>query len=531
MTEPPRHDSNEQDNPTPDPPEPRATEPGPPSPETPGPGTPGTPSPGTPGPGTPGTPEHETPAPNTPPHLLRYAARTDPGLVRTNNEDSYFVGDRLAVVADGMGGHAAGEVASRLVVDAFTPLNESVAPDTIVNALEVAIHRGNEAIASAVEQHPQLDGMGTTVTAMVFDGAHAGLAHVGDSRAYLYRDQVLHQLTHDDTFVQSLVDEGRITEAQAHDHPQRNLVLRALTGHDLDPSITTREIFPGDRYLLCSDGLSGVVEAELIADALAHPDPEIAVETLVQLALVAGGPDNVTVVVVDVIDTGVVPDPDERPAPSDATVDPSITAPITRITRQMPRVPLPPIPEEPAQPTELLDDLDDDGFPGDEIDDHDEVPGDTGPHADGGGRPPGGRIRAGRIHWWQRTALLIVLLAVIAGMITTAILWSRSQYYVGSHEGTVTVFRGVDGSILGWRLATVEEDSCRGRSDCIPLRLTDLQPAAQFQVQAGIKATSLATAREVIDRLDAQLLPPCPTGAPSLDPYAHIPGVNCREVP
>src|SRR5699024_50253 len=135
--------------------------------------------------------------------------------------------------ADGMGGHAAGDKASRLVVDAFTPLNTQVPTDDLLAGLIAATRAGNKAIADMVEENPEFDGMGTTLTAMLFDGDRAGLAHVGDSRAYLAREGVLHQLTHDDSFVQSLIDEGRITEHQAHEHPQRNLLLRALTGADL----------------------------------------------------------------------------------------------------------------------------------------------------------------------------------------------------------------------------------------------------------------------------------------------------------
>ena len=206
-------------------------------------------------------------------HVLRYAARTDRGLLRANNQDSVFAGDRLLVIADGMGGHAAGDVASRLVVAAFVDLDELPLGSDMVRPLTDATREGNSAIAEMVDENPELDGMGTTLTALLFDGPVVALAHVGDSRAYLYRNGVLHQISHDDTFVQSLVDDGRITADEAAHHPQRSLLLRALNGTEMDPSITMRETSAGDRFLICSDGLSDVVSPEAIADALAGPGP------------------------------------------------------------------------------------------------------------------------------------------------------------------------------------------------------------------------------------------------------------------
>ena len=145
--------------------------------------------------------------------------------------------------------------------------------------------------------------MGTTLTAILFAGSRLGLVHVGDSRAYLLRDGALTQITKDDTFVQSLIDEGRITEEEAHTHPQRSLLLRALTGQDVDPSLTIREARAGDRYLLCSDGLSGVVSDETLADTLrAYRDPRECADRLIELALRGGGPDNITCIVADVLD-------------------------------------------------------------------------------------------------------------------------------------------------------------------------------------------------------------------------------------
>jgi protein phosphatase len=491
-------------------------------------------------------------------HRLHYVARTDRGLIRSTNQDSLFAGDRLLVVAHGMGGHAAGDTASRLVVDAFMPLNaDKPGPDLLRSLLE-ATRTGNASIADMVAEHPDLEGMGTTVTAMLFDGGRAALAHVGDSRAYLYRDGVLHQLTHDDTFVQSLVDDGRITEHQAHEHPQRNLLLRALTGQELDPMLVEREIRVGDRYMLCSDGLSGVIDPESIADALAHPDPEVAADTLIQLALVSGGPDNVTTIVADVLATGGRLDADAVPvgAPAAAHDDPASTNPIARLTREMPRVPLPPIPEEPAAPADVLDEDEDEDEDDESDSDRDIADAATDVAASGGSTATASGLAAGQVrtgtggapaessadgesrsdegdldraprrrdasdvarrHWYRRGAVIVAALVLLGVVITGSTMWVRHQYYVSEQGNVVVVFRGVNGSLLGWRFSTFEETSCAGDTDCTPMKVSDLQPAAQNQVRAGIKVTSLAGARTVVQRLSAQLLPPCPPPGESDD--------------
>lgn len=435
-------------------------------------------------------------------HQLAYAARSDRGLIRSSNQDSVYAGNSLLVVADGMGGHAAGDMASRLVVAAFVPLDSRDSGGDLLRALAKATRQGNTAIAEVVHDNPELDGMGTTVTALLFDGGKLGMAHVGDSRAYLYRDGVLHQLTHDDTFVQSLIDDGRITQDEAAHHPQRSLLLRALNGTDVDPSLTIREVSAGDRYLICSDGLPAVVSAEAIADALANPDPGASADALIQLALVGGGPDNITVIVADVMDTGVGSGLSEARAEADA--DPDATGPIgtvssVRMTQEMPRVPLPPIPEDVPAPAEY-------------------APADEAPEADQADRaddlvgvplsePPAPRSR--RRRGAIVLGLSLVMLAILA--IVGSFVWVRSQYYVGAQEGQVVVFRGVDGSVLGIALSSVQEGSCEpGLNGCLPLKVDDLLPSARTQVVAGIRAGTLDDARQVVNRLAGQMLPPCP---------------------
>jgi protein phosphatase len=260
--------------------------------------------------------------------VLRYAARSDRGLVRANNEDSVYAGARLLALADGMGGHAAGEVASQLVIAALAHLDDDEPGGDLLSKLDPAVpQEGNSAIAAHVEADPELEGMGTTLTAILFDGNRLGLVHIGDSRGYLLREGELTQITKDDTFVQTLVDEGRITAEEAHSHPQRSLIMRALTGHEVEPTLIMREARAGDRYLLCSDGLSDPVSHETILDALHITDVAESADRLIELALRGGGPDNVTVVVADVIDydygqtqpiiAGAVSGDDDQVAPPD----------------------------------------------------------------------------------------------------------------------------------------------------------------------------------------------------------------------
>jgi protein phosphatase len=202
---------------------------------------------------------------------VRYGVRSDIGLHREDNEDAAYAGARLLAVADGMGGHAAGEVASAAVIEALRPLDTQVPAGELLNALDHAVRRANTALRDMVQANPALDGMGTTVTALLWSGSQLGLLHIGDSRAYLVRDGELFQITQDHTLVQSLLDEGKITAEEVASHPQRMLLLRALTGdHSSRPDLQLRQARPGDRYLLSSDGLHAVVPADAIARGPAH---------------------------------------------------------------------------------------------------------------------------------------------------------------------------------------------------------------------------------------------------------------------
>ncbi|PRY36665.1 PP2C family protein-serine/threonine phosphatase [Umezawaea tangerina] len=239
--------------------------------------------------------------------VLNYAARSDPGLVRQNNEDSLYAGARLVAVADGMGGHAAGEVASKVVIGALAPLDDHALSGDPVERLRTAVESGNAAITELTAANPALGSMGTTLTALLFGGEWVASLNIGDSRTYLLRGGELTQVTKDDSFVQFLVDAGHITPEQAKTHPRRSIVLRVLTGESgIEPTMHVRLAQAGDRFLLCSDGLSDVVEFDAIARAMRENDVETCADALIRLALDGGGPDNVTVIVADVVDDGTV---------------------------------------------------------------------------------------------------------------------------------------------------------------------------------------------------------------------------------
>ena len=237
--------------------------------------------------------------------VLRYAVRSDVGLLREGNEDSAYAGPSLLAVADGMGGHAAGEVASSLTIESMAELDAQQPDADMLGELATAVATANMRLQEMIIANPAVEGMGTTLTALFWSDGHAAVCHIGDSRGYLLRDGELYQITHDHTLVQSLVDEGRISADDVSTHPQRSLLLRALDGRSIaEPDLSVHDSQAGDRYLLCSDGLSGVVSDETLRDTLAAlADPEAVTRQLIELALHGGGPDNITCIVADVVDT------------------------------------------------------------------------------------------------------------------------------------------------------------------------------------------------------------------------------------
>jgi serine/threonine protein phosphatase PrpC len=234
---------------------------------------------------------------------LRSAAVSHLGLVRRGNQDSLYAGQWLIAVADGMGGMAAGDVASAIAIEAIRPVDTATDDEALVGALDGAIDVAGERIRAAVAEDTSREGMGTTLTALLLSatGSCLAVAQVGDSRAYLLHDGLLEQMTKDDTYVQLLVDEGVITREQASSHPRRAVVTKAVQGDEVEPAFITLLPRAGDRWLLCSDGLSNVVRDESLAEVLTgRPDLDDCARRLVDLALRAGGPDNISVIVADI---------------------------------------------------------------------------------------------------------------------------------------------------------------------------------------------------------------------------------------
>ena len=231
---------------------------------------------------------------------IRYAAGSDVGRTRDNNEDSAYAGPWLLAVADGMGGHVGGEIASSLAIQVLASVDAEVSQADLVDVVERAVLSANQAIARKVEEEPALQSMGTTCTAMLWSGTHTALAHIGDSRAYMLRDGILYQITEDHTLEKMLTGEDGAAPHLA------NRLVRVLDGRpERKPDLSLREALPGDRYLLCSDGLSGPVNAEALHQVLTgEPDADAAVRALIERANRGGGPDNITVIVVDVVEEG-----------------------------------------------------------------------------------------------------------------------------------------------------------------------------------------------------------------------------------
>jgi serine/threonine protein phosphatase PrpC len=404
--------------------------------------------------------------------VLRYAARSDRGLIRGNNQDSVYAGPRLLAVADGMGGHAAGDVASKVVIAALEHLDDDAPSGDMLQSLRSAVFEGSEHLREVIREAPQLEGMGTTLTAILFAGGRLALCHVGDSRAYLLRDGELSQITHDDTFVQTLIDDGRITPEEANSHPQRSLLLRALNGQEVEPDLSMREARTGDRYLLCSDGLSGVVSEETLADALKDPDPQSTADRLIELALRSGGPDNITVIVADVVEDGGEPvrmDPVVDGAAGDNVgqrqVDPRSAA--GRAALADPTTPPPP-------PTGL----------------------------ESAAGPPPRRRRPLR---WVLVAVALVVVLVGAGIGTYA--WALQHWFVGvdgtGSDAHVAVFRGLPTSPFGVDLFRVDAST--------DLAVADLSPDYRSRVRDGIEATGTDDAQRILATLRDHRLPLCRT--------------------
>lgn len=350
---------------------------------------------------------------------LSWGASTDMGMVRQQNEDSFVAEEGLYVVADGMGGHNAGEVASALAVTAMRAAIKGGVTDAM--RLREVVQAANTAIYTASLDDSAQSGMGTTLTAAVVvpgEEPRFMVANVGDSRTYLFRDGVLSRVSIDHSYVQELVNEGLISEEEARVHPRRNIVTRAL-GIDRSVSVDvfTQVVRTGDRLVLCSDGLvDEVSDADITAVLLQHRDPQLAAESLVMVANAAGGRDNTTVLVVDILDD--VSDPIEVPPSPDRTEPMIAPAPTART--------------------------------------------------------PGRRITVGVALFWSLAVALVLSAITVVGV------YARSGYYLGfDDDGLVTVYRGRVGGVL-WFDPTVDTQTELTRADLPEGVLVDVETNRSF---------------------------------------------------
>lgn len=431
---------------------------------------------------------------------LRFAAGSHDGMIREHNEDSGYAGPRLLAVADGMGGQAAGEVASSEVISTIVQLDEDIPGSDLLTSLGNAVQRANDQLRVMVEEDPQLEGMGTTLTALLWTGARLGLVHVGDSRAYLLRDGQLSQITQDHTWVQRLVDEGRITEEEATTHPQRSLLMRALgSGDHVEPDLSIREVRAGDRYLLCSDGLSGVVSHQTMEETLgSYQGPHETVQELIQLALRGGGPDNITCIIADVLDVdgndGMAEQLNDTPvivgavAENQHQLGGDAQTPASRAAELGRQVP----PQQSG------------GTPPE---------GGFGPPGSGSGPttpPPTGSFgsyddsadfsKSGskRGKWIKRSVLIALALAVVGGGLYGGYRWTQTQYFVGTKDDHVALYQGISQELAGISLSEVHEDHSNIELKYLPLYQRD-------EVEDTIAYDSLDQARQKIGELRAQV--------------------------
>lgn len=396
---------------------------------------------------------------------LRFAARSDVGMIRSVNQDSAYAGPHLLVVADGMGGAAGGDIASSIAVGTLAELDgEALGQDEALPALQSAIARAHAQIVQRAHNDPELSGLGTTVTAIVHADNTIAMAHIGDSRAYVLRDGVLDQVTTDHSFVQHLVDTGRLSAADAENHPKRSMLLRVLGDVDADVpvDISARETKVGDRWLLCSDGLSSLVARHTLRDTLAAvEDPAECAEALVALALSAGAPDNVTCVVADVVDidkSQARKGPSAAPQVVGAAAGPDAAAGARARRADTPAAKAASLTPEPDASVER-----------------------------------GSRV----VSIWERTrpwslplAGFLVLFAASFG----AYAWTQSQYFVADHDGNVAIYRGIPQDLGPISLSSLVTDT--------GVSLASLEPFERDRLETAIQTGSLDEAWEIVTELE-----------------------------
>jgi protein phosphatase len=392
---------------------------------------------------------------------LRYSAVSDIGRSRRKNDDSGYAGPHFLMIADGMGGAAAGDLASAVAVQTMRRLDARADGD-LLEALAGAVHRANDRLAELIEEDPAVEGMGTTVDAVLFDGSQIGLAHLGDSRGYLWRDGQLSLITHDHTWVQSLIDDGRITEEEAKVHSHRSLLLKVLDGrHDNDPDLSVHPVEAGDRILLCSDGLSGFVEQSQIERALGVGTADAVAQELLQLALDAASTDNITVVVADIVDDDDTAALHLEPIVVGSAAEHPRGA-WSRLRSWAHR-------EQLDSDEHLLDP---------ELDPEELRYAPREPR---------------RYKWLKRGVIAAVVLALLGLGGKWSYDWTQRQYYVAADGEYVAIYQGVQADLPGIRLHHVYERQ--------ELLLSELPSYRRSQAVEGIDADDLSDARSIVAKL------------------------------
>lgn len=454
---------------------------------------------------------------------LRIVAHSEIGLVRKNNQDSGYASPTFIVVADGMGGAAAGDLASTVAIAELRKVDGVHSGEEMLESLAGAVQRANDRMADLIADNHSLDGMGTTVCGALFDGTSLGVVHIGDSRGYLLRDGDLDRLTHDHSWVQTLVDEGRITEEESLYHPHRSLILKVLNGQPIhEPDLFMVDVRPGDRIMFCSDGLCGLVTDATIADLLEEPDLNHALVDLTEAAHAGGGLDNITIIIADVYeaDEAVAPDADS----------PYITTPTVvgaAASREIPAVSVRPASVSLAGEDEETI-IGPTGSP---------VPKAPAPVAASPASPEreAARYAPHRLRGRRRVGLVLAILAlvlVVLGGSWGTYAYAQTRFYVGSAAmpsggNEVAIYRGVKGDVLGVPMSRVVERSGISVNDLpvswasqvdatIPIPDGGLEAARQTVAELKVKSEKCVQQRK--DRAAATQTPsptPTPTPTPS----------------
>ncbi|CAB4636640.1 unannotated protein [freshwater metagenome] len=406
-------------------------------------------------------------------------AASDIGRVRSSNQDSGYAGVNLFFVADGMGGHAGGDIASAIASQHISLADEPL--ETSAEAEQKLIdyiYQAKQKIDASVKQHPAITGMGTTLSAMMVTGTKVTIAHIGDSRIYLARDGVVKQITTDHTFVQRLVDTGRISEEEALVHPRRSVLMRVLGDIEQFPEvdIDTYETKPGDRWMACSDGLSGVVPDQLMKNILlSNVDIQEAGELLVGEALEFGAPDNVTVVLVDVIDAK--DEIDFSPgrvlvgsAANEVVIEQRKGLQVLRLLNPLTLLELLQKPEDPVsfapESEELLEKI---------------------------LKETKGRVRARR---FRQIATYLLLITIASYGLFLAIEYTQTRYFVAINDGYVVIFKGIKEELGPFKFSSVYEVT-----DVSVDSLTDFQREA---LERSITAESPEEAERIVSQLGGE---------------------------